>query len=143
IPNLAAQYATPVEDPNDTDIHRVPGGPTVDQTFDRYIQSIGGAQRLAGVTSFSGKGTFIGFETEQSKVPVDVLAKAPSQRATIVHTRLGDSIRVFDGRAGWIASPDRPVALLPLTGGNLEGSKLDAVLSFPTQIKQTFNQWQI
>jgi hypothetical protein len=143
VPNLAAQYAEHVEDANEVVINRVPGGPTVDQVFDKYIQALGGAQRLATVTSVAGKGTFIGFETEQTKVPVDVFAKAPSQRATIVHTRLGDSVRVYDGRAGWIASPDRPVGLLPLTGGNLEGAKLEAMLSFPAQIKAAFSQWRI
>jgi outer membrane lipoprotein-sorting protein len=143
VPNLAAQYAEHVDDPNEVLINPIPGGPTADQVFEKYIQALGGAQRLAGVTSFTGKGTFIGFETEQSKVPVDVFAKAPNQRAVIVHTRLGDSVRVFDGRAGWIASPDRPVGLLPLTGGNLEGAKLDGIISFPTQIKQAFNQWRV
>jgi len=143
VPNLAAQYAEHVEDANEVVINPVPGGPTVEQVFDKFVQALGGAQRLASVTSFTAKGTFIGFETEQSKVPVDILAKAPTQRATIVHTRLGDSVRVFDGTAGWIASPDRPVALLPLTGGNLEGAKIDAMLSFPTQIRQAFKQWRI
>ena len=32
---------------------------------------------------------------------------------------------------------------MPLTGGNLEGAKLDAMLSFPAQIKQAFSQWRI
>ena len=143
VPNLAAQYAEHVEDPNEVVINPVPGGPTVDQVFDTFAQALGGAQRLASVTSFTAKGTFIGFETEQSKVPVDILAKAPAQRTTIVHTRLGDSVRVYDGTAGWIASPDRPVGLLPLTGGNLEGARIDAMLSFPAQIRQAFKQWRI
>lgn len=143
VPNLAAQYAEHVEDANEVVINRIPGGPTVDQVFDKFIQAVGGAQRLATVTSFAAKGTFIGFETEQTTVPVDVFAKAPAQRATVVHTRLGDSVRVYDGRAAWIAAPDRPVGLLPLTGGNLEGAKLEAMLSFPTQIKQAFSQWRI
>ena len=143
VPNLAAQYAEHVEDANDVVINRIPGGPTVDQVFAKYIQALGGGQRLATVTSFAAKGTFIGFETEQTKVPVEILAKAPNQRTTIVHTRIGDSVRVFDGRASWIAAPDRPVGLLPLTGGNLEGAKLDAMLSFPAQIKQAFSQWQV
>jgi photosynthetic reaction center cytochrome c subunit len=143
VPNLAAQYAEHVEDPNEVLINPVPGGPTIDQVLDKYFQALGGAQRLATITSFAGKGTFIGFETEQTKVPVDVFAKAPAQRATIVHTRLGDSVRVYDGRAAWIASPDRPVGLLPLTAGNLEGFKLDAILSFPAQLKSAFNQWRI
>src|SRR6185369_10093195 len=143
VPNLAAQYAEHVEDPNEVQINPIPGGPTANQIFDKYIQALGGAQRLATATSFTGKGTFIGFETEQSKVPVDVYAKAPNQRSTVVHTQLGDSVRVFDGRAAWIAAPDRPVPLLPLTGGNLEGAKLEAILAFPTQLRTAFNQFRV
>jgi len=143
IPNLAAQYAEHVEDANEVVMNRIPGGPTADQVFDKYIQALGGAQKVGAITSFTGKGTFIGFETEQSKVPVDVYSKAPNQRAVVVHTRLGDSVRVFDGRAGFIAAPDRPVPLLTLTGGNLEGSKLDAILAFPMQIKSAFSQWRV
>src|SRR6266446_2793616 len=37
LPNLAAQYAVPVEDPNEIEIHPVPGGPSADQVFDKYI----------------------------------------------------------------------------------------------------------
>jgi outer membrane lipoprotein-sorting protein len=143
LPNLAAQYAVPAEDPNEVEIHPVPGGPSADQVFDKYIQALGGAQRLASLTSFTGKGTFIGFETEQTKVPVEIFAKAPAQRATIVHTRIGDSVRIYDGRAAWIAAPDRPLPLMTMTGGNLEGAKLDAILSFPAQIKPAFTQWRV
>ena len=36
--------------------HRnIPGGPTVDQVFEKYTQALGGAQRLAALTSYSGK----------------------------------------------------------------------------------------
>jgi photosynthetic reaction center cytochrome c subunit len=143
LPNLAAQYAPPVEDPNEVEIHPVPGGPTADQVFDKYIQALGGAQRLAGLTSFAAKGTFIGFETEQTLVPMELYAKAPNQRTLIVHQRIGDSVRTFDGQAAWIAGPERPQPLMMLTGGNLEGAKLDAILSFPAQIKQAFNTWRV
>ncbi len=142
IPNLAAQYAVPAEDPNEININSVPGGPTAVQVLDKYIQAIGGAQRLAGLTSYAAKGTFIGFETEQTKVSVDVYAKAPNLRTTIVHTRIGDSIRNYDGRAAWIAAPDKPQPLMPLTAGNLDGARIDAMLSFPGQIKQAFSQWR-
>ena len=143
VPNLAAQYAEHVEDANEVQINRIPGGPTADQVFDKYFVALGGTQKLAGVTSFAGKGTFIGFETEQSKVSMDIVGKSPSQRWMSVHTRLGDSVRVFDGRAAWIASPDRPVGLLPLTGGNLDGARLEAMLSFPAQVKSAFAQWRV
>jgi len=98
---------------------------------------------VSSLTSFTAKGTFVGFETEQTKVPVDIYAKAPAQRTTVVHTRLGDSIRVYDGRAAWIAAPDRPVPLMTLTGGNLEGARIDAILSFPAQLRQAFTLWRV
>jgi outer membrane lipoprotein-sorting protein len=143
LPDLVAQYATPVEDANSIDIHPVPGGPTVDQVFAKYIQAVGGAQKLAALTSFTAKGTFIGFETEQTKVPMELYAKAPNLRTMIVHTRIGDSVRNYDGRGAWIAAPDRPVQLLTLTGGNLDGARVDAMVAFPAQIKSLYASWKV
>ncbi len=140
VPNLAAQYATPVEDANEVTMLPPSAGPPPDQVFNKYIQAVGGAPRVAALTSFSGKGTFIGFETEQTKVAMELYAKAPGQRAMVVHTRIGDSLRVVDGRAAWIAAPDKPLPLMTLTGGNLEGAKIDAL--FPGQIKGAFAQWR-
>jgi photosynthetic reaction center cytochrome c subunit len=143
VPNLAAQYAAYMDDPNEPTLLPASAGITVDQVFAKYMQALGGAQRVSALTSFSAKGTFIGFETEQTKVPMDLYAKAPNQRALIVHTVLGDSTRIYDGRAAWIASPDRPVGLLTLTGGNLEGARIDALVQFPSQLRQAFNQWRV
>src|SRR5437879_12295122 len=58
IPSLIVQYSAPLEDPNEIDIFPNSGGPTADQVFDKYIQAIGGAQRLANLTSFTAKGTY-------------------------------------------------------------------------------------
>ena len=143
VPNLAAQYATPVEDPNEIEVFRLPGGPTADQVFDKYIQALGGAQRVAALTSFTGKGTFIGFETEQTIVPMEIFAKAPAQRTTIVHMAVGDKTTVFDGKVAWISGSDKPIPLMTLSGGNLEGAKIDALVAFPATIKSAFSQWQV
>ena len=143
VPNLAAQYATPVEDPNEIEVFRLPGGPSADQVFEKYLQALGGPQRLGALTSFAGKGTYIGFETEQTKVPVEVFAKAPLQRSTVVHMTVGDKVTLYDGRAAWIARSDKPIPLMSLTGRNLDGAKIDALVAFPAQIKQAFSQWQV
>ena len=58
---------------------------SADQIIDKYIQALGGTQRLAGLTSIIAKGTYEGYETEGEKVPVEVYAKAPNQRSTVVH----------------------------------------------------------
>jgi hypothetical protein len=121
------------------------GGPSVDQILNKYIEALGGAQRVANLTSFAGKGTYAGYETAFQKVPVDVLAKAPDQRATIAHLLDGDSISTFDGHSGWLAAPEtlKPMPLIELTGGDLDGAKVDAELSFPGQIKQALVDWRV
>src|SRR5579872_1687094 len=146
-PSLAEQYGTPPpDDPDELEIPETPsaGAPSPDQVLNKYVQALGGAQRLASVTSFAGKGTYEGFDTEGDKFPVEVYAKAPNQRTTIVHLRAGDNIRTCDGRNAWNTSAGTllPIPTLVLTGGDLEGTKLDASLSFPGQIKQTLKDWR-
>jgi len=144
-PSLTVQYGVPVDDPNDVAIPAggVPGAPTANQVFDKYIQALGGAQRVAGLTSWVAKGTWAGYDTDQAKAPVEVYAKAPNLRAMTIHANFGDSVRTFDGSAAWIASADRPVSLLQLTAGNLDGAKTDATLAFPAQIKGAFATWKV
>jgi photosynthetic reaction center cytochrome c subunit len=144
VPSLADQYTVPLEDPNEIEIVKdAPPGPSADQILDRYIQALGGAQRLASLTSFAGKGTYEGYDTYHEKVPLEIYALAPGRRTTIAHTQNGDSTTTFDGRAGWVAAVDKPVHLLPLLpGSELDGAKLDADLCFPAGIKQALAQWR-
>lgn len=145
IPSLTVQYSLPFEDPNAMDFVEIKGSdvPTPDQILDKYIQALGGAQRVNNITSFVGKGDYSGYDTDFRKVPFEVFAKSPDQRTTIMHLKIGDSSRVYDGRSGWMAAPDKPVHLLELTGGNLAGARTEAVTSFPGRIKQAFSQWRV
>lgn len=112
--------------------------------MDKYIQALGGAQRLAGLTSLVAKGTYEGFETFHMQVPFEIFAKAPAQRTTVAHTLQGDSVTTYDGRVGWAAAIDKPVPVLPLVAGDdLDGARLDAELSFPGRVKQALSQWRI
>ncbi len=74
---------------------------------------------------------------------MDIFAKAPDQRATVVHMRDGDGTTTFDGHFGWLAAPERPLPLIEITGGSLDGAKIEAEFSFPTQIKQTLTDWRV
>jgi photosynthetic reaction center cytochrome c subunit len=146
IPSLADQYASaPAEDPNEIEIpNQAAPGPSADEILDKYIQALGGAERLAKLTSFVGKGTYGGYDTDFLKAPFEVFAKASGQRTTIAHTPIGDSTTAYDGRAAWIAAFDKPVPVLGLPpGGDLDGVKLDADLSFPGRIKQALSDWRV
>ena len=144
MPSLASLYASPpVEEPGDP-ITQASGQPPADQILDKYIQAIGGAARIAELTSFVATGMYRGFD-DADKRPVEIFAKAPGLRRTVVHTLSGDSITTFDGRAGWIAAPEteKPVPLLAVTGQELDGVRLEAELSFPARIKQALTRWRV
>ena len=143
-PNLAVQYSAPVPIEPDTLQDADTGSASVDKIFARYIQALGGTQQLVKIGGFAAKGAYQGFG-ELDKFPVEVFAKAPDQRAVIVHEPAGDLTTTYDGSAGWFAAPatDRPIPVVPLTGGDLEGARLDAQLSFPGQIKQTLKDWRV
>jgi photosynthetic reaction center cytochrome c subunit len=143
-PSLAEQYGTPPpEDPDRVEILNLNASnqPTADQILDKYLQALGGAAQVAKLTSLVGKGTYTGFDTDFAKVPIDYYAK-PGLRTTVVHTLAGDNTTVYDGQQAWVAAVDKPVPLMPLTGGDLEGARVDAGLAFPAQIKQQFKNWR-
>jgi outer membrane lipoprotein-sorting protein len=140
---LAVVYGTePIEEPDDV-LRQAPGAPSVDEVLERYVQALGGAARLAGLTSFVATGTKLGYEAAEAS-PVEIFARASGQRTTIIQTPGGDTTAVFDGRAGWLAMPatDTPIPLRPLTGGELEGARLDVDLSFPTRVKDVLGNWR-
>lgn len=141
--NLGTLYGAPVEDEQDDVVQPAPDAPPPDQLFDKYIQAVGGVERLAHLTSFTAKGTNSGYGPEGEKRAFEIYAKAPGQRATIIHTDNGNSTATCDGRAGWIAAPLRPVPVLALTGGELEGARLDAQAAFPAGIRQALGKWRV
>jgi len=143
-PSLIDLYGPPRPEEPDELFKEGPDKPTPDQILSMYLQAIGGADRLARLTSFSAKGTYKGF-SDIDKNALELYAKAPDQRTLIVHTGNGDSTTVFNGREGWTAAPatDSPVSVVTLTGGDLEGARLDAELLFPVHIKDALKQWRV
>jgi photosynthetic reaction center cytochrome c subunit len=137
-PVMATIYGTPPFEPDDI-LVQAPGAPSAESILDRYIQAAGGAQRLAGLSSFVGKGTSVGFGGFGGGGDVEIVARAPDKRATIIlfkeDTGRGDQIRTYDGRIGWVRTPLNVLGEFQLTGGDLDGARFDAQLSFPGQIK--------
>jgi hypothetical protein len=140
-PSLAALYAASATDEAEDIIQPARNGPSAEQILDKYVQAIGGAQKLGGITSFIGKGTSAGYGPEGTR-PIEIFARAPGSRTTIIHTLDGDNTTTFDGRSGWIAAPHKPVPLMALSGSDLDGIRLDAELTFPARIKETLGQWR-
>jgi photosynthetic reaction center cytochrome c subunit len=132
-------YGEPTLLPDDV-VTQAPGLPSPESILDKYIQAAGGAQRLAGLTSIDGKGTSAGFGGFGGGGAVEIAAKAPDKKATIIlfkaETGRGDQIRTYDGKTGWVRTPLNVLGEYQLIGGDLDGARFDAQLSFPGQIKQ-------
>jgi photosynthetic reaction center cytochrome c subunit len=143
--NLKIQYRDPDDDPNEIQVppEGFPDAPTPDAVFNKYIQAVGGAQRAGAITNFVAKGTYSGFDTEHMKLPVEIYSKAPNQRTQILHALFGEKINVFNGSAGWFSTADKPVPLIPLTGGNLDGARIDALVFYPTHLKEIATNWRV
>jgi len=140
--DLAELYGTPPgADPNGV-FEQAPNAPRAEQVLDTFIQAIGGAQRVAALKSYVAKGTSAGYGPENEPRPTEIYAR-PGQRTTIVHTSAGDATTTYDGRAGWIAAPFRPVAVLALSDQEIDGLKLDADLAFPSNIREALTKWRV
>jgi len=144
-PDLTQFYATLRYREPDKMVTPFPGAPEAGEVIDKYLQTIGGAQKAAALTSFAAKGTFQTYGVP-TKYPLELYAKAPAQRTMIVHDLAGvDMIETFDGREAWsIASAQlTPLPLLNHTDGEVDVARLTAALSFPAQIKGLLTQWRV
>ncbi len=147
MPGIDTVYGEPFLEPDLIVTESAPGEPSADAILDKYLQALGGAERLAKVTSFIATGTSEGFRGFGGGGQVQVFAKAPDQRATIIKfaANIGrqDAIRVFDGRNGWVSAPLAVVPEYVLGGSELDGARFDAQMAFPVQIRKTLSQLRV
>ena len=147
VPNMAIQYGDPVDNPNSLEFIVASGSnpSQIDGVFAKYVEALGGAQRLAAVTSYTATGTYAGWDTGLSEVPVEIFARAPEQYTTIAHRTEGDSVWTYDGRNAWEVSINAALpSAIPLTRGNLDGARLDAIVALaPARLRQSFAKWEI
>ena len=147
MPAIDTVYGEPVLEPDLIVTESAAGEPSAEAILDKYLQALGGAERLAKVTSFIATATSEGFRGFGGGGQVQIFAKAPDQRATIIKfaENIGrqDAIRVFDGKSGWVSAPLAVVPEYALGGSELDGARLDAQLSFPSQIKKTLTQLRV
>ena len=144
VPDFSVQYGPLLPpDPNSV-FAQAKLAPMADEVFNKYIQAVGGAQRAAALTSIVATGSNVGYGPESAdRRAVEMYAKAPAQRAVIVRTSNGESTTTYDGRNAWVSAPLRPVAVLALAGQELDGAKFDAMITFPSQIRQLANAWRV
>jgi len=75
------------------------------------------------------------------------LAKSPDKRTTTIQFKddpeRGDSSRTYNGSVGWVKTPLSVLLEYSLSGSELDGARLDALLGFPGQIKTAFTNTRV
>jgi photosynthetic reaction center cytochrome c subunit len=136
-------YGSP-NDEHDDFVAQQAGEPKGADVLDKYIAALGGAQKLATLKSFIATGTSVGYEGLGGGGSFQIFAKFPDQRSTVIvfkdHPERGDTHRVYDGKIGWNKTPRNAVPEYQLSGSELDGVRVDALLSFPGQIKTALTQ---
>lgn len=116
-----------------------PALPTAEQVLEKYVQAAGGEAALQKVTTRVEKGTL---STTGRQFPVEIFAKAPNKRVSIMHSPNGDSFTGVNGSSGWLgASGGRPPR--DLTGPEFEAASFDATFYLPLELKKMFTQTRV
>jgi photosynthetic reaction center cytochrome c subunit len=145
-PSLEFMYGPAAQEMDDV-LTQMPGQPSADTIIDRYLKAIGGAEKLANLKSYTAQGTSVGFGGFGGGGRVQIFAKFPDQRTTWIDfpqsPERGDSVRTYNGSEGWLRTPLTVLGEYQLTGGELDGARLDAELAFPAQIKQVLTNLRV
>jgi hypothetical protein len=121
---------------HDTDPASLPSGAPV---FDKYIQAIGGAATLVKVSNRVEKGNAV--MPQGPPIPIDIYTKAPDERVSVMHMQKGDSTTAYNGKAGWIYFPGRP--LREMSPADQQAAKLDAEAFYPVQLEHEFTELKL
>lgn len=145
-PTLEFMYGPASQEMDDV-LTQMPDQPSPDKIIDKYLNAIGGGAKLAAIKSYTAKGKSVGFGGFGGGGTVQIFAKFPDQRTTLIEfpdsPERGRSIRTFNGREGWLETPLTVLGEYQLTGGELDGARLDAELAFPGQIKQALTNLRV
>ena len=132
-PKLDQFYGEALTEPDDY-LTSALGVPSAAQVLDKYLQAIGGAEKATAINTITATGRVEAFGSFGGGGNFEYFAQSPDKRAMHSHLPDGESVRTFDGRTGWYAIPLAVVPKYPLTGGELDGARIDAQLSFPANI---------
>ena len=115
--------------------------------MDRYLEALGGAQRVNELTSYRATATNVGFGGFGGGGDVRIWAQAPDKRSTIIEFRdapgRDENARTYDGRAGWIRTPLSVLGEYALSGTELDGARFDAMIAFPGQIAEVLTNVRV
>jgi photosynthetic reaction center cytochrome c subunit len=113
------------------------GNPAPESLFEQYLAAVGGADALKKITSRVAKGTVTAFGDQH--MPIEIFAKAPDKRVSVVRMKEGESVTAYNGSVGWLSVPGR---VHMLNAQESFGARMDADLAFATHVKALYSKWE-
>jgi len=104
--------------------------------LDKYLAAVGGADAVKKVTSRVEKGSLTGLGDQTAAI--EIFAKAPDKRISVVHMTEGESVTAYNGKVGWLSVPGR---VHMMNEAESAGARLDADMEFPTHVKTLYAKW--
>lgn len=113
------------------------GDPPAETLLDNYLAAVGGAAALQKITSRVAKGSVTAFGDQH--LAVDIYAKAPDKRVSVMHMKNGESVTAYNGTVGWLAVSGR---VHMMNSQESFGARMDADFTFPADVKALYTQWE-
>jgi outer membrane lipoprotein-sorting protein len=135
-PLVATEDAKPEPEPA-----KAPGAkpvlPPADQLLDKYLSAIGGDAALQKLTSRVEKGNLT---ANGHQLPIEVYAKAPDKRISIMHLPNGESITAFDGKQGWLSNAGHPHMM---SAAENDAVRIDSDFYFASHVKTLYAKFTV
>jgi len=113
------------------------GNPAAETLLDNYLKAVGGVAALAKITSRVARGSVTAFGDQH--LAVDIYAKAPDKRVSVMHMKDGESVTAYNGTVGWLAVPGR---VHMMNAQESFGAKMDADFAFPADVEGLYAKWE-
>jgi photosynthetic reaction center cytochrome c subunit len=110
--------------------------PKPEELLDKYLAAVGGAEALKKITSRVEEGTLSGFGGR--KLPIEIYAKAPDQRVSIMHMQQGESVTGYNGKEGWLSFPGR---VHMMNAQESFEARIDADMTFPEDVRKMYQKF--
>jgi photosynthetic reaction center cytochrome c subunit len=137
IPAIRAKERTPMMMAEEGETASATGYPEPAKLLDGYLAAVGGADALKKVTSRVAKGTVTAFGDQ--KMAVDIYAKAPDKRVSVMHVKDGESVTAYNGKVGWLSVPGR---VHMMNAQESFGAKMDADVLFAANVGGLYTKWE-
>lgn len=137
----------PPNDEKDDIIAKDDTQPPATEILDKYVQALGGQEKLDTLKSFVATGKQGGYVQVKGGGVFEIFAEYPDKRSVRVTypdaPDRGNQSRAFNGTAGWVTTPRALLGEYQVTGTELDGLHLDAELAFPGQIKKVLTDLRV